>query len=257
MILVSILVYVIALILIFGCLCMVTGQSIKGNQIVINCVASFVILLIIMAVTGSEWIQNSTFGMGFSLIGHAKEKGGIITLLTKYPGMFAIDFIGMVTLVMLIQWMSNLISFSAAGIAGKITSSLIVVLVSVLLYGFLMAFVQDNIILKWCVYAVESLLTVGSIIYTPAMLITSITGWSSNNYVVEYIISTFPDTSIGKAASTAVSTTVVIVVFLAVIEKQYGSIFVMAAGMKELIQSVGAIVIILFGFYFMIRSLKG
>lgn len=256
MILVSILMYVIALALIFGCLCMVTGQSEKGSQIIINCVSAVVILIIIMAVIGSEWIQNSVFGMGFSMIGHAREQSGIIELLTESPGIFAVDFVGLVSLVLLIQWLSNLISIPAAGIMGKITASLVVVLVSVWLYGILMGVVQDHFVLKWCVYAVESLLTIGSLLYTPAMLLVSVTGWSSNNYVIEYIISSFPDTSIGKAVSTAVSTTVVIVLFLVVMEKQCGSIFVLTSGVKELLQSVGGIVIVLFGLYFLLQIMK-
>ena len=71
-----------------------------------------------------------------------------------------------------------------------------------------------------------------------------------------YFVEQFPKTSIGKAISTAVTTAIVFLVFLIVLESQYGSVCNIIKGTYDSMESIGAIVVTIFGIYIVVNSLK-
>ena len=92
------------LFILFGLLCNLTGDENKGMQIINNCVTAIVIysmIIVIFSAKNSEIIKlNIPFWNGIVKYGTLKS------YLKASAGGFALDFIQLVTLVLLINWVS-------------------------------------------------------------------------------------------------------------------------------------------------------
>lgn len=253
---VTIIVYVLILAAIFGGLCLVTGEENKGNQVLVSCMTAVILLMMIMMLFGIDDSSQRICISGLPLIENIQKAGGIKDLITQFPGKFALDFVELVTLMMLIHWVSNLYKAADAGFAGKILSRLIIVGIAVITYGFVMDIVREHILIKWTVYCVECMITGTAILYTPAMTLAFITGWKADNPVITYIVSQFPKTNIGKAISEAISTSVALIALLVIVESQYGSVPNIMGSALNAFEGVGACILMLMGIYFMVTSLK-
>ena len=172
------------------------------------------------------------------------------------PAFFALDFVELVTLTLMINWVSNTFSFGNAGFVGKITSRIAIVFGGIIVYGFFMDFVRDNIVMKWCVYCVECIITGGSILYTPILLLSFITGLKKDSFILTYIIKQFPSTSIGRAISTAITSSVMFLVLMIVLETQYGSVCNILQGTVDTMESWGAVIVMIIGMYILLKSIK-
>lgn len=248
--------YVIVLSMLFGGLCCISGEDRKGSQILVNCLTATTLYMVIVQLAHSGLPADSPLSQGLPLINHMRQAGGIRDLLYNSPKIFAGDFVELVTLILLIQWIANLISFPCAGFAGKLTSSIVIVFIGVIAYGYVMLAIQDTFLIKWCVYCVEYILTGGSILYTPAMLLSFILGLKKDNYTITYFMSVFPKTSIGKAIASSLASAVVFVVFALSLERQCGSLCNVLAGGLEAFECSGSVIVILMGIYFLITGLK-
>lgn len=148
------------LFILFGLLCNLTGDENKGTQIINNCVTAIVIyamIIVIFSAKNSEVIKlNIPFWNGVVKYGTLKN------YLNASAGGFALDFVQLVTLVLLINWVSNIMSFDKAGFVGILTSKFIIVFIGILIYGFVMHFIEKNIFFKWVVYVVECIITGGN-----------------------------------------------------------------------------------------------
>jgi len=235
------------------CIC---GEGQKGGQIFVNCVTAAVLYMIIVQLAYSGLPAGSSLANGLPLINHVQQEGGIRALISNSPGTFAGDFVELVTLIFLIQWIAGLFSFPDAGLAGKLTSGIVIVFVGTIVYGFAMVSIKNTVVLKWCVYCVECLITGGSILYTPAMVLSFVLGIKKDNYMVTYLMSVLPKTSIGKAISSSITSAVVFIAFAMTLESQYGSICNVFAGGVEILKSFGGIIIMLMGVYYLLISLK-
>ena len=248
--------YIVILSVLFGGLCCICGEQKKGNQILVNCVTAAVLYVIIVQLAYSGLPAGSSFSYGLPFINHIQQMGGIKVLLSDSPEIFASDFVEFVTLVLLIQWIVGLVPFSDAGFVGKITVGIVIVFLGIVVYGFTMMSVKENIVLKWCVYCVECLITGGSILYTPAMIISYLSGLKKDNYVISYFLSVLPKTNIGKAMSSALTSAVVFIVFALTLENQYGSICNVLADGIEILKCYGSVIIMLMGIYFLLAALR-
>lgn len=252
----TLLLYVILLSMLFGGLGYICGEKQKGSQIFVNCITALLLYMIIVQLAHSGLPAGSAFAHGIPFINHIQQAGGIKLLMHNSPGIFASDFVEFTTLILLIQWIAGLVSFPGAGLAGKITSGIVIVFIGILTYGFVMLSVKDNIVLKWCVYCVECVITGGSILYTPAMIISYISGLKKGNYAVTYLMSAFPKTSLGKAVSSSITSAVVFIAFALALESQYGSICNVFAGGLEILKCFGGIIVMLIGIYYLLTGLK-
>ena len=94
------------LFILFGLLCNLTGDENKGMQIINNCVTAIVIytmIIVIFSAKNSEIIKlNIPFWNGVVKYGTLKN------YLKASAGGFALDFVQLVTLVLLINWVSNI-----------------------------------------------------------------------------------------------------------------------------------------------------
>ncbi len=248
--------YIVALAVLFGGLCCITGEKQKGSQILVNCFTSAVLYLIILQMFNTEVSHDCLFSSGLPIVNHVRQYGNIKNFMTDCPSIFAMDFVEMVTLVIMFQWISGLISFPDAGIAGKITSRIVIVCISIILYGYFMSFVRNNIIIKWCVYCVECIITGGSIFYTPAMLLSTISGLKKNNFAITYFISAFSKTALGKAISSSAISVIVFIVFVMALESQYGSVCTVIKNGVEFIEYAGGIVVSFMGLFILIKCIK-
>jgi hypothetical protein len=241
--------------ILFGLISNLIGDEDKGTQILNNCFTAFVLYWILIEVfiigTGDSGILN----LNIPFVEGIRKYGTLKEYLNNSVGMFALDFAQLVTLVLLINWISNILSFENAGFAGKVSSKLVIVVMAIIAYGFFMAIIEDNGVFKWCVYCIECLITGGSIIYTPVMVVTFITGIKEENYANSYIISQFPKTSFGKAVTTAISSSLVFVIFWILLDMQYGGIGNVIDSVADSFSGIAASIIMLMGIYFLSKSL--
>ena len=195
------------LFILFGLLCNLTGDENKGMQIINNCVTAIVIysmIIVIFSAKNSEIIKlNIPFWNGIVKYGTLKS------YLKASAGGFALDFIQLVTLVLLINWVSNIMSFDKAGFIGILTSKFIIVFIGILIYGFIMQFIEKNIFFKLAVYAIECIITGGSIVVTPLLIIKTITGTKQEAFVNAYILDSLKQSNIGKAITASISSSIV------------------------------------------------
>lgn len=247
--------FIIALVAIFGVLCILTGEKGNGGQIVVNCVTVLILFLAIVELFNVELPQNSFFQTGLPLLGSVDQYGSVKAVIEKAPSIFALDFVELVTLNVIINWVSNIFSLPNAGLAGKIVSKIIIVMIAILVYGAFMSVVKENVVFKWCVYSVECLITGGSVLYTPMMLISSLTGLKRKDQqeVNKFILSEFKKTNISKAISAAITSSVVFVAFLLMLERQRGSIQNVLGDAIEVFETFGAAVIMMMGIYITIK----
>lgn len=252
----TLLVFVLLLATLFGGLCSITGEEKKGNIIVINCITAMLLYFVIIELFNGGLLDESIFDSGIPLVNNVEKAGSVKAYLLNYPGKFSLDFVELVVLTLLINWVSNLFSFENAGFVGKIVSRIVIVLGGIIGYGLLMNIIRQNIIVKWCVYCVECVITGGTILYTPLMIVASISGLKKDNVALVYLIQEFPKTSLGKAISTAVTSTVMFVVLMLVLENQYGSICNILGRTVDTIKSFGAVIVMIIGIYIVINSLK-
>lgn len=252
----TLLVFVIALAFLFGGLCTITGEEKKGNTIVVNCITAMILYILVIQLFNGGLPTGSFFEAGIPLINNVEKAGSVKVYIANSPGFFAIDFVELVALTLMINWVSTLFTFDQSNFTSKIISRIIIVLGGVIGYGFLMDFVRENVVIKWCVYAVECIITGGSILYTPIMLASFITGLKTDNVALVYFMEQLPKTSIGKAISASISSSVLFIVFLIVLETQYGSVCTILNGVLESMESLGAVVVMIMGIYIVINSIK-
>ncbi len=247
---------ILILIAIFGGLCLITGEEDKGNQIIVSCMTAVILFMMVMLLFRTDDGSPGIFLSGIPLVENVQKAGSLKTLMTQSAGMFALDFVELVTIMLLINVVSNIYTAAGAGFAGKILTRMIIVLIAVAAYGFFMDMARNNIIIQWAVYCVECIITGTGILYTPAFILASITGWRLENPAIAYTISQFPQTAAGRAILTAISSSVVFVAFLLILETQYGSIESILDGALESMESIGACILMLMGIYFMVTSVK-
>lgn len=252
---VTLLVAVMLLILLFGILLSATGEEEKGSAILANCMTVLFLCVLVYILFGFG-SGNSIFSSSIPLAADIDRYGSLRNLFTNDPGSFALDFVELVTLIMIINWISNILKFESLGFAGCIVTKTITVLISCLLYGLLMDVIADNIVIKWAIHCLECIITGGSILYTPAMLIAAIAGIKEGNAAVAYFLSKFPSTSLGKSITSAVVSAAVLVFLVLALELQYGSISNILKGAVNSLEGIGSAIIMLMGIYFMISSLK-
>lgn len=241
------------LFLIFGFLCNLTGDENKGMQIINNCVTAIVIYVMIIGIfsaKNSEIIKiNIPFWNGVVKYGTLKN------YLSASVGGFALDFVQLVTLILMINWVSNIISFDKAGFAGILTSKLVIVLIGILIYGFVMHFIEKNIFFKWAVYVIECIITGGSIVVTPLLIIKTITGTKQDAFVNAYILDSLKQSKLVKAITASISSSIVILVFMYSMDLQSGGVNSALSDVMQSFGGIAGIIIVLMGIYFMVKSI--
>lgn len=247
--------FIIALVMIFGVLCIVTGEEGKGGQIVVSSVTVLILFLVILELFNTGLPQNSILKTSLPLLGSVEQYGSVKAVMEKAPMIFALDFVELVILNVMINWVSNIFSLPNAGLAGKIVSRILIVMIAILVYGAFMRVAKANVVFKWCVYSVECLVTGGSVLYTPVMLISSLTGLKRKDQqkVNQSILSELKKTNVSKAISAAITSAVLFVAFLFILENQRGSIQNVFGDAIEMIQTFSAAVIMMMGIYIMIK----
>ena len=249
-------IYIVILAALFGGLCYVTGEGQKGSQILINCLTAMILYLVIIQLFQTGGAQEGVISDSLPIVNHVYQAGSIGKLLSGHPFIFAMDFVELTIVIILYQWIANLISFPNAGFAGKVTSRIVIAGISIVLYGCFMGVVRDNILIKWCVYCVECIITGTSILYPPAMVLSYISGLKKDNYAISYLISVFPKTSLGKSISSSLACAVIFVAFAMSLENQYGSVCNVVKGGVSLLESGGGLIVLLMGLYTVVRVLK-
>lgn len=248
--------YVVVLAFLFGGLCCITGETQKGNQILVNCLTAVMLYLLLSSLFYIDIPPDGVLSDGLPILNHIRQFKTIRTLLQCHPGIFASDFVEFATLVLIIQWIANIVVFPKAGFVGKVTSSMVITGIAVFVYGCFMHAVRDTAIMKWCVYCVECIITGGAILYPPVMLLSCITGLKKNNLALAYLVSVFPKTALGKAISSSVASAAVCVAFIFAIENQYGSAYTVLKQGVGFVKQSGGVFVLIIGIYFILNAIK-
>lgn len=247
---------IIAFAVLFGILCTITGEDAKGVTIITNTVTAMILYAVILSVFNFDGTGNGVFSSAIPMIKGLERYDSVLAFVKNAPGDFAKSFVELVTLSLIISYVSNLLSFQSAGAFGKITSRIILVFAGIIMYGAVMDSISENVVIKWCVYAVESFITIGSIAYTPLMLAANLTGLKHDNWLLIYLINALPKCKLGKAISAAISSVIMFLVLAVILENQYGSIKYILRGGTAILETMGGIVVMCMGLYFMLGCLK-
>ncbi len=247
--------FIIALAVIFSILCSISGESSKGNTILANCITVIILYVLILYMFNIDG-SGGIFSSSIPLLEAVEKYGSVRALLSSAPSEFSLCFVQLVTVVVLISFISNVFSLEQVGVVGKLMTRVVLIFAGLLLYGFVMDSIRENIAIRYCVYALETLLTGGSLLYTPIMIVSIITGLKTDNYVLRYVMEQLPKTSIGKAISSAVTSSILFVVMMLVLETQYGSVVNIMQGTVDMLASGGAVLIMIMGIYIMLKSFK-
>lgn len=254
-VLVTIVVYISVLAIIFGFLCSITGEKSKGDSIINYCFTALILLAVVVISFMGINIGEGIFSHSLPLLAGINEYGSVSDFFQNSPGQFALSFVELVTLVILINWVSNLLSFSEGGLVGKMVSKLIIFFIACLGYGIVMNYIGNNTLIKWFVYVVECVITGSAILYTPALILSTYLNIKEGTFLSTYILSILPETNIGKAISASITTAISFIIILVVIEQQSGSIINTLNDSLVAVKSFGGIVIMIFGLYFIVKSI--
>ena len=145
-------------------------------------------------------------------------------------------------------------SFNKAGFVGILTSKIVIVFIGILIYGFVMHFIENNIFLKLAVYAIECIITGGSIVVTPLLIIKTITGTKQEAFVNAYILDSLKQSNLGKAITASISSSIVILVFMYAMDLQYGGVSNVLSDVMQSFSGIAGIIIVLMGIYFIVKS---
>lgn len=253
-ILVLILSYIIILALLFGFLCSVTGEEEKGAYIINYCITAFILILLVIAGFSIDTSQNGFFSHALPIVSDLKNNGSLHTLFIESPGSFAIDFVELVTLVLMINWIGSCLPFGQGGLVGKIMSKILIFFIACLAYGFFMEYMGEHPIMKWFVYIVECVITGSAIVYTPALMLSAYLNIKEGTFLSTYILSILPKTSLGKAISSSISTAIAFVLVVIVFELKSGSTINVLNDALSVLQSFGGAIVIVIGLYFIVNS---
>lgn len=247
-------VFIIMITAIFGGFTAIYGEGEKASEIIGYCITAIIFYAIVMALIESGQWGNSGIIANVPFVEQLDSYGKLTTYLLNEPGKFALDFARLVTLTVLINWISNWLPVgSGGGFAGKILVKVIFVLVAFIAYILLITYIQNMTLFKWAVYCVECIITGGSIVYTPAMVVAYITGIKQGNPAMVYVLSQFPKTSLGRAISAGTTASISFLIYLALVETQVGSIRGALENGKMILNYIGPSIVLVIAIYCMIR----
>ena len=180
----SILGVIVLLGVVWGALCMVTGEKNIGNTIMVNCFTAMVLFIILLSLFNLHGAGNGSLNEAVPMLDGLERYGNTSNFLKSNPAEFALNFVQLVTISLLVNYISNLFgNGSSNNIVGKLIGRIVIVMLAFIAYGFVWKMISENVVIKWCIYAVESLITVGAVSYPIMVLAASITGLKTNNYV--------------------------------------------------------------------------
>lgn len=245
---------VVVLAVLFGILSAVSGDEDAGNTIIVNSITAAIMYAIVLTMFGLDGGGESMFSYSIPFLAELGKYGNVLSYIKASPGSFALSFVELVTLTLVISFVSNTLNLKSSGIFMKMISRMIIVLAGIIVYGMVMEAIGDNVVMRWFVYAVESLITVGAIAYTPFMLVANITGWKRGDWLTIYIVNMLPKTALGKSISSAINTAAGLLVVLGCLETQYGSATNILKNGYVLLEMMGPIIVMCIGIYIMLKS---
>lgn len=195
----SILGVIVLLGVVWGALCMVTGEKNIGNTIMVNCFTAMVLFIILLSLFNLHGAGNGSLNEAVPMLDGLERYGNTSNFLKSNPAEFALNFVQLVTISLLVNYISNLFgNGSSNNIVGKLIGRIVIVMLAFIAYGFVWKMISENVVIKWCIYAVESLITVGAVSYPIMVLAASITGLdcSMNLEAVDEMAEKFPDVQI-------------------------------------------------------------
>ena len=253
----SILGVIVLLGVVWGALCMVTGEKNNANTIMVKRFTAMVLLIKIQTIINLNRAGNGSLNEAVPMLDGLERYGNTSNFLKSNPAEFALNFVQLVTISLLVNYISNLFgNGSSNNIVGKLIGRIVIVMLAFIAYGFVWKMISENVVIKWCIYAVESLITVGAVSYPIMVLAASITGLKTNNYVLIYAVKQFPKTRFGRSVSAAITSSIMFLVLLVILESQYGTATNILQGVAAYMKSFGSVIVVVMGIATLVKSLK-
>lgn len=246
--------YICVLALLFGGLCFITGEKKKSAVIFNYCATALILMAVVLMCFSFKPDDESVFSYALPFVMGVMKYGSVSNFFGNATGEFALAFVELVTLLLIVNWASGWLNLKEGGLVGLLISKFVIFFAGCIGYGFFMEFVGGNVVFQWFVYAVECIITGSAILYTPALLLSTYLNIKEGTFLSTYILSILPETSLGKAISTSVSTAIASLIAIAALETQSGSITNVLSGTLDAIKSFGGCIVLIFGLYFIVRS---
>lgn len=209
------------------------------------------------------WVIISCYGMGsvnyngIPFMDKLETYGSISNMFHEGMPDFLLECTELISMTFLMALISRLVpaGFGGTGITRSLIRSVVIVLAGILFNQAVLSVAEKNEIFGWAVTALRCFLTGGALLITPAVLIGSLLHLNSNSAVVLYLLEQLPQTAIGRAFSTAVTNSLVLVFSIMLVESQFGSLLSIVSGASQLIALGGVFVLIALGIKLITRTL--
>lgn len=163
----------------------------------------------------------------------------------------------LVSLTFVISFVSQAIpsGWSGTALTGKIIRSMIVVLIGVIINNYFYLMLQKTIFFSWAVNALQCFFLGTALLVTPAMILGNALHVTTNNALVTFLVQKLPQTKVGKAVSTSVTNSLVLIGVIMIFENQFGSLGGVLNEMPSIVYLIFGIGVLGFILRFMISML--
>lgn len=243
----------VALVSIYAGIEWIGGNPQSSKSLVNGCITVVFLYLLIVSMYTTNY-NAGAFHEGIPFLNEIERYGSLTAVFRENKLLFSFQMAELVVLVFAIKLISKIMTLNVGkGVSGLLISRLILVMTGILLNGFLMQAVKDHEVYKWGVHCLYCIISGGSVIITPFMIVGRIMGLDSDNKLVAYIVNELPKTELGKAMSTSVSSSVIFLFYVAALEKQYGTVKQMLRGGIVLLNTAAPLIIMVLGIGMLIK----
>lgn len=103
----SILGVIVLLGVVWGALCMVTGEKNIGNTIMVNCFTAMVLFIILLSLFNLHGAGNGSLNEAVPMLDGLERYGNTSNFLKSNPAEFALNFVQLVTISLLVNYISS------------------------------------------------------------------------------------------------------------------------------------------------------
>lgn len=246
-------VLVILLLLLNSFLNAVCGVDTSGNygKVFEGTLTIAILYFAIITLFGSQLMPD-----GIPFVDELDKYPSFTFMFRNKPAVFILECAELISLTFVISLISDFIpsGFGGSGTTGKVIRSIVFVLVGIIANNYFLSVMKQTIFFSWALVALQCFLSGTALVMTPAMLIGNLLQMDTKSELVSFLVKKLPQTKIGKAMSTSVTNSIVLVFVIMIFESQYGSIRSFMNQIPALISLFAPSIIIIIGMRLMIKA---
>lgn len=195
-------------------------DSAEGSSKVFEAVLIiFILYLVLVSLFGSN-----LEAAGVPFLHELERYSGLSEFFSQDPGGFVIECAKLISLVFVINLVSQLVpsSLGGEGLGGQALRSFVLVLAGLFVNHYVLVAVQGTPAFEWALTALQCFLSGAALLITPAMVIGRMIGVSPDSGIVSFLVEKLPETGVGKALSSAATNSLLLVFVIMMCESQFG-----------------------------------